>query len=773
MGLFSAKSPLEKTLEVVFPEIGLLESITRTGGSLSLHASIGSDISEKITENPLVLNTNIVWGKNGVSLAADAGTEQEKIDLSFLVSNEGAQIFSDRLLDGGYSVTFEGFMDALDQSIFAPDSGTDYALPQQMYDALRSYMESLKKEQELPALHETEKVLRAMLDAAMQVATVTEERKTVALTDKKEQLKLRTLTFDVQALSAAADVLWDEWQNNTAFYEEVSCLIAFYSDSASSDGEPATLSTPDEKMQQLHDQIETKLDALIKKWQNYHVGFRITYGVQSGYLVYISVETFEDVWVQETKYISTANVEWIFSSNPGRDPSYSIHAKSIMDEEETELFSVTYNKENDRFLLIFETAPALLGNSIHLELEGQDTVQRRQRMLLLDSLKIKMNDQTTLKLTESSLRIIMENSSRSVERIDPDINVLSMSVEQTDGLFDKVEQGFEQFCQDVNQSLAFDMFYHTYQFQVTGAIAEESPYHSTAYDIESGRFFALNIHTGIDVYDLSTMTLLETFDTERFNFSIYTSGGYLFAVGYSTDRPYVRMMDIKTLETVKLIDARSWFDQKEDVQIDGAVFDGDVLICWARNQFENKIIFYNVKTDEVIAQMSAPHIFRWEIDREDHVLIINERQGIMMYHSLTGEYLTTVTKRDYSASDDIYYAGTTFRVGADYYYSDGKRVSASELAKDRRREDKESKLDCVRYKDSDILVTREIDKNGKYYTMFYALSGDKKDAPLFLKSDLNFLEIYKIGEHTYIGRVLGTDSGWISFSLEEYIDFGI
>ena len=353
MGLFTPQDPWEKTMEAVFPTFSILESMTTGGGRVSVDATIASDLSDRVDKEPVQLHAEAALGQGGLQVSGSLGSRQHAVDLGVVVDKKGAQIYSDRLLDGGYSVAFKGLLEAIDQSIFAPDSGTDYALPKEIYDWIEEYVNKFDDpDEDVLEFEEIEKVLERMIKEIRKTAEVTQEDMTLSLIDADTKAQVTILTLDSEAIVIARDILVEAWDNNTDFYQELRDLFRAYV--VSTDGEEVDT---DDVLKALYEQLKTALDEYIELAEQNNFALELTYGMRGGYLIYASVDARMEVEVDKKGNRETTGItlSWTFSSRPSRDPSYDIVLLAYSGDERDKPLIVSHRQEGTRFTFTVDT----------------------------------------------------------------------------------------------------------------------------------------------------------------------------------------------------------------------------------------------------------------------------------------------------------------------------------------------------------------------------------------------------------------------------------
>lgn len=149
------------------------------------------------------------------------GTEGTSAELYFYTGKDGLKIGTNG--NSGrhvYDITFEGFAEKLASSIFAPDSGTEYAMDQESYNLLLQYIEGISstvEESDAP----TDKMTALLNDFAEIYTPVTEEK--VESDIGGETVSANTVTYSyskddiVYMWEEYIDVYLDDYIDETAF----------------------------------------------------------------------------------------------------------------------------------------------------------------------------------------------------------------------------------------------------------------------------------------------------------------------------------------------------------------------------------------------------------------------------------------------------------------------------------------------------------------------------------------------------------------------------
>ena len=120
------------------------------------------------------------------------------------VSNEMIYVKEDEILEGTYGVKFEDLADDLEDSIFAPDSGSMYALEEEVFDMLVSVAESTENSKDARADAEklTETVVKDLWDIVVEHAEIEAEYTSTRLNGKKTNVRLVSIVIDDDAMVA-------------------------------------------------------------------------------------------------------------------------------------------------------------------------------------------------------------------------------------------------------------------------------------------------------------------------------------------------------------------------------------------------------------------------------------------------------------------------------------------------------------------------------------------------------------------------------------------
>lgn len=149
------------------------------------------------------------------------GTEGTSAELYFYTGKDGLKIGTNG--NSGrhvYDITFEGFAEMLASSIFAPDSGTEYAIDQESYNLLLQYIEGISstvEESDAPA----DKMTALLNDFAEIYSPVTEEKVESDIGGKTVSANTVTYSYSkddiVYMWEEFIDIYLDDYMDETAF----------------------------------------------------------------------------------------------------------------------------------------------------------------------------------------------------------------------------------------------------------------------------------------------------------------------------------------------------------------------------------------------------------------------------------------------------------------------------------------------------------------------------------------------------------------------------
>lgn len=770
LGLFTPKQPWEKTLEAVFPSISILNDMETQGGRVAVDVAVGSDWSDRVKNTPLQLHAEAALGRGGVGFSGSFGSKHHAIDLGMIVDANGAQIYSDRLLDGGYSFAFEGLMDAIDASIFAPDSGTDYALTEEIYDALEEFIDSLDDpEKDVMTFDATLAVLERMAKEVMKTAEVTHQNMTLALIDADAKSKVSIITVNASALVAIRDILLDEWKNNPEFYKEIYDAFEAYLQNVITDEGGQELDV-DAFMDEVYEQLKASLDEYVEMAEQNDFRLQITYGTHAGYLVYLSVDVRMELetGTKGKKETTGATLNWTFTSRPDKDASYDIVLVTYVGSERDKPLIITYRQEKERFTFTVDTEVS------DITVKGKYASEAKKYALTIENISWTSYGETVFEMTYSSISFTVERGNQRIRRKSTDRELFSMTVEDMDALGEKLEQEIDEFKDDVNAELGFDLIYDVVKQNTKGVIsvAGYKAIYDYAYDPQSGHVFIATYEDSqfyIEMHDLKTQKRLRRIRVND-QVTLDADNGY-FAYALLGDMDFtITVLNADTFQLIHEVHLKGMPSITDNHLYGRDLYvDGDTLICLA-GIWNCQMIFVDIPTQDLISMSPVYYDASIALDRDNHLVGIKDKGGeqcrFAVYDSLSGEHRYDGKKTTTYDAEDLRFDGSSFACFGYHFMPDGQYYNTHSMILDRKLEDREATFGALVYKDDDILVTLESDEYNRLYTMFYELKGKKESAPVFEKQRKRYYDVRRIGEREYIA--LYVDLETLSYNVEYF-----
>lgn len=737
-----AKSPFEKTMRAVFPSTELFEELVTEGGTLTLDGELADDLLGEGLQEPFCFSADYAFSLDGTLVTLTAGAKDDRVDLSLLQDEKGLQMYSDRLLgDKAYGVAFDGLMDAIDASPFAPKSGTAYALPRDVYDMIDRYAELLED----PQTYENTALVFAKATNAMLEKTETYKKKeTVSLADGDTKAKVFTYIVGEDAINAFVDTLSDEWENNEAFREEIE----------SADPEGQLTSFAKAMVEELKARDETLFE-----------GFTVTYkyAVKGGYLVYADALLSLDDGDNDSETLLFAVR---FTENPKKDPSYEIEFSSTDRGKTTTRYLITYSKSDDgkkeewnvsdtirsnRFAVVAtygeNAAFALQAKYVidvdvtpdyeelltmwQLELEGTLRKTDDTFALGIDEMRYEDKDGNTLfHMSGSSFGICLESGKPSVKRRENETNLLGMSVAELDELGAKLEGELVKAIESIGDELGLGLVRDTYMPNALATVTVESHLSDYAYDRSNGHlFFAYSRGTSgeIRMYDAKTMELIDTLELDDPVLAIDADNGYLAFVYDVESQQIAYIHSSADMTYIKKFDYTDWDDYYLYMQYPGDVLvDGETLIYVSGDQFVD-LYFTDIKTGKTVSNAWSFHEGKLSIDRDNHIVAALENGlsacNLLFFSTVECKLVEEADRFDMDAqylNGAAHFDGKVFWATADEWYMSDESggTLATALGFSTR-----GALAMVVYRDENLVATLEVDPNGAGHTAFYRADG--------------------------------------------------
>lgn len=744
--VLSAKSPLQKTVEAVFPSTELWGELMSEGGTLTIDGEIADDLLGKGLREPLCFSVDYTASFDGMLFTLTAGAKDDRVDLSLLQDEKGLQMYSDRLLgDKAYGILFEGLMDAIDASPFAPKSGTAYELPREIYDMIDQYAELLEEEPQ--TFEATALVFAEATDAMLDKAQTYKKNETVSLVGGDTKAKVYSYTFGADAFDAFISVLSDEWENNEAFRGEIE-----YFDT---DGKIASF------IEKTLKELEVR-ENTIPKMESPFEDLEVTckYAVKGGYLVYADCLITDSTGKQDNSVFAAVK----FTEKPKKDPSYDIEFSVTQGEITYSRYVFTYRKsddgkkeewafknkgsvhytavaeygKNDAYALTIKrviaadvTDPDKLFTLWQFDLNGTLRKTDDSFALGIDEMEYKDKDEKTqFHMSDSSFGICLESGKPSIKRRENEINLLGMSVGELNELGATLEGELIKALDGIDDKLGAQLVHDAYMPNALATARADGNLSDYAYDRSNGHlFFAYDLGTSGEIwmYDAKTMELLDKLMLGHPVLAIDADNGYLVFVYEKKAQQIAYVHSSADMTYIKEFDYMDYNTFYPEMEYPGDVLvDGDKLMYVTGDQHVT-LYFTDIKTDKTVRAAESFYEGKLSIDRKNHVVAALENRvsacDLIFFSTLSGERIEQIDRFGMSGQylkGSAHFDGKVFWATADEWYTpDGNEGTlATSLGFETN-----GGLAQVVYRDENLIVTLETDMSGKPCTAFYRADG--------------------------------------------------
>lgn len=246
IALAAGNSPLgrvEKALERTLSDMENSETAALfkgavNGGSVETFVS-GSFVnemllgaSEQTQTSPAGMKLYSDLDRNMAALSVYAPVGEETFSAALHVSSDAVALEMPQVLDSVYGVNLKTFKDALETSVFAPDSGSNFALDEQVYEALQSQMDGEQAKQAKSvndhAAREVKRLWSELLKSVKKHAEIVQTNETIAFMDKTVKTTRVRVRIDSEAM---ANIMRDTltWvKEDKAFKKAVTEVCDFY-----------------------------------------------------------------------------------------------------------------------------------------------------------------------------------------------------------------------------------------------------------------------------------------------------------------------------------------------------------------------------------------------------------------------------------------------------------------------------------------------------------------------------------------------------------------
>lgn len=771
-------SPLEKTLQAVFPSAELLGELLENGGTLTLDGSLGEDMDETLTKEPLDFSVELALSERASKLTLGIGSNDTMMDVSYLLDKKGAQLSSELFLDGeAYNASYEGLLEQIDASPFAPNSGTSYAMSEGNYTQLRrmlSYMEHAENAEEIfgGAWENIWKVLYSKVE-------VTQEAKYIELTDYEALAKVTEITFDQTIVEAISESVMNEWKGNAE-------LRALLTEQAILSGE---LYSGEEDLEEA---LKAELDDLKEAFADIKFDGKLRWAERYGYLVAVELELDLREKVG-TKYKDSGSVDFslIFSENPGQNPEFDVsltytEGKTVVykltasfDRTEhngtvkNELEALIHQVEGDskytvrvlgdltcraNGLMNLDASVAVAPGHVKLdndgykdavaiEMTGTYELTEKTLAVSLERLSVFAEDARIAKLNSSRFAFKISAEKPKVKRAWGAEDMTKLDTEELADIEKATQERLTAFAEEINKLLGDDYMQYEWCAETEAAIElSDAPY---AYDAKTGRLFVRkndaeeNATRKIYVFDAESMVLLDTLTLDTDCELLAADAGQLAVA--NSDSKNVLIYDAATLKKIKTLT----LSDKPKVM----ALDGDNLLTASRTTLYRTFVSGDA-TDQI---QTARGVTAITVDREHHVACAVTESGVTLFATETGKTVKSISR--YVAQAYPCYNGTAFMLDNNYYGADGSTVKLNTMTQGRKHSG--YTVEAVLYTDAKTYITYEVN-SAEGLGGYFVYSTDNGSEPIGELEIYACREIIKLADGMFL--VCDADYGYLSFS---------
>ncbi len=181
------------------------------------------------------LSGKIYFSQNAVMLNdANIKINGEKFSVDIYVSNEQAYVTEDKIIGGSYGIKYCDIADQLSNSIFSPDSKSDYAIDSKIFDKIISTLDKVEENDSTYAtlIEILEKIFSDLSEIIFENADFSSEKTNVRINGTKSKVRLITITFDSDAIENIIRETYDYLSSDELIsgfienYDEILTLFA-------------------------------------------------------------------------------------------------------------------------------------------------------------------------------------------------------------------------------------------------------------------------------------------------------------------------------------------------------------------------------------------------------------------------------------------------------------------------------------------------------------------------------------------------------------------
>ena len=188
---------------------------TFKGGSVELSVDKIIEKEDDVTEDILngdYFSGKIYFGKNKIMID-DFDSKIAGVELKgqLYASADEVYIDEEKIIGEAYGTKFVNFADELKRSIFAPDSGSGYALSQDVFDQIIDAFDDIDNTKDASKdLSKTlKKAIKDVIKIVFDNAEISSEKEKIKLDGNKIKVRTVSITIDADAMSNIIDEVYD------------------------------------------------------------------------------------------------------------------------------------------------------------------------------------------------------------------------------------------------------------------------------------------------------------------------------------------------------------------------------------------------------------------------------------------------------------------------------------------------------------------------------------------------------------------------------------
>lgn len=711
--LLAPKDPFANTLLALSPE---LKSFRGDNVRVTASASLGKDLIGILNETPLDLSLEYTVSENReIGYRLTGGAKDDVTDWYLSMNGEGFTTGSDRLLDFDYTLNKDGVRESLKKSVFAPDSGTRYAIPEESFDNLLDFLDPQSENaQDLSVMREA---FKRIAEKVKEKTDPVETKEEITLFGETVTATVRTVTLDKVFFLNLIDAVEEETEENPAFLK----LVHITSESGEEE------ETPDLKavLEELRGSVsDSKITAVLKwaEYKNYFVLFDLVISEEGekdeiGCRIELTKNPKKDPSLHfeltaegETVGAMTLDVtgkgkerrtDWKIDFEDNSESETASGAKTVVRTVVTGTAEAYYEGKNGwksegNVEITSGYGKNKTESGFTFSFSGTEETGRNCRSVTVDQILLtaKNGEKTeeVLKTETSSFACTVEFSSfpfSSGMKKKPVKDLTALGEEDFDALIVSVPVKFKKACRSLNETLDAELFIDQTNAKVVSALALTGEEELLFIDGKTGRGFMTVSSTPskLYVFDPETMELIDTLDFKK-PISAADADNGILAVG-------LRNVRTNTELSVYLYDAKT-------LKQTGELCYGDY--AYYPDSYSNHPVSIVVDGTKVIVAACDQHSDIWLIDTETgehtkyertvyHAVLVPDRERHVVAMFETGVstcflyFMDTRTGKRVGEQIEIgsylngggYFDGKYFHIGEGFFDAAGKQVKKNKL----------------------------------------------------------------------------------------------